>query len=248
MRTTDLSLLCCVDCGADLALLKADTRDEVLLNGLLGCVRCDRRYPVIDEVGVFFTRGAAEHYLSAEEHIRLEALGLSEALGRPAALDDGEVRQLEVARNWEYQWTDVCPLDSQALERDDLFGARAFREFIPVAPEVMRGKTVFIGCAGNGREAYHVSKAAPALIIVNEIGREINAIRHLVPNSGKNLLLLRCDLTVLPLKPGVCDVALCDHALQHVLDHRRAFASMAALVRGGAWSRFAFTAMRTTSS
>lgn len=38
---------------------------------------------------------------------------------------------------------------------------------------------------------------------------------------------------MLPLKHGICDVALCDHALQHVLDHRRAFASMAALLRPG---------------
>lgn len=233
MLVADTALLCCVDCGGDLTLLKADTRGEVLLSGLLGCVDCDRRYPVVDEVGIFFTRGAAEHYLSAAEQDRLVALGLGEALGRPATLDEGETRQLEVARNWEYQWTDVCPLDPGALDRDDLFGARAFWEFIPIAPEAMRGKTVFIGCGGNGREVYHVSKAAPARIIVNEIGREIHVIRHLVPDSGERLMLLRGDLTTLPLKTGVCDVALCDHALQHVLDHRRAFAGMAELVRAG---------------
>jgi hypothetical protein len=45
------------------------------------------------------------------------------------------------------------------------------------------------------------------------------------------MLLLRCDTSYSPLKQGVADVTVCDHALQHISDHKLGFSSLAKATR-----------------
>ena len=67
-----------------------------------------------------------------------------------------------------------------------------------------------------------MAKTGPKRLIVNEIGREIYAIGEILGDPDA-ALLLRADMTCLPLKDEVVDVAICDHALQHIPDYDAAF-------------------------
>jgi len=91
---------------------------------------------------------------------------------------------------------------------------------------------VIVWCGGNGREAYHISKFNPSLLIVNEIGDEIYRINGLI-SQGINLLLLRCDMLHNPLRDGVADISICDHALQHVVDKPGAFSAISNVLASG---------------
>ncbi|MEW6349815.1 MAG: hypothetical protein AB1646_12185 [Thermodesulfobacteriota bacterium] len=229
MNQADVQLLQCIQCHGDLRIVAGDLDNGLLDNGLLGCADCGAEYPVIDGVGVFFRQSVLSHYLSEYELGRLSEMGAAHLAGnREQTLDPSERRQLAVSENWEYQWSEVIPFSVADLTSDaeNMFGENVFWRFIPLSPADIEGKTVFVACAGRGREVFHISRRNPARIICNEIGTEIYAIRGLLPQWRDRLLLVRSDLCHNPLKPGVADVSICDHALQHVPDHKLGFANL----------------------
>jgi len=227
----DVQLLCCVDCRAELRLQSYQLRDTVIEDGMLVCTACNRAYPIVDQVGIFFRRHVLSDYLTEPEMARIRANGHAAALESSASPDEGHARQLAACKNWEYQWLETLPFGVEDLSGGGWSGPEAFWNFIPIDPAAVEGKIVFASCVGRGREVYHLSKAKPARIIANEIGSEIYAVRELVRGMDHQLLLLRSDVTYLPLKEQICDVAICDHALQHVFDHQRAFATLAGVTR-----------------
>ena len=52
------------------------------------------------------------------------------------------------------------------------------------------------------------------------------SIRKLIPGDGRNVVLIRSDITHHPVKEEKAEITICDHALQHVLDHKYAFTQM----------------------
>ena len=77
MDLEDLALLCCVECGDDLALQAGDPAGSDLRQGVLGCTGCGARYPVIDGVGVFFRPEMLGHHLTGREREILGQLEFS---------------------------------------------------------------------------------------------------------------------------------------------------------------------------
>ncbi len=236
MDQTDVQLLQCLQCHGDLKIVSGDVLNGLLEKGILGCSGCGAEYPVIDGVGVFFRPAVLPHYLSEFELGQLSEMGAAHLAGnRQQTLDPTEQRQLAVSENWEYQWSEVIPFTVEDLTSDpeNMFGEHVFWRFIPLSPDEIEGKTVFVACGGRGREAFHISRRNPARIIVNEIGTEIYAIRGLMPEWRDRLLLVRSDLCHNPLKPGIADISICDHALQHVPDHGLGFAKLVQAARTG---------------
>ena len=255
MKRTDVDLLRCIECNGDLKIVQIaggtagspdgggpgsaspGLHDEVVIEqGILGCTGCDAQYPVIDGVGVFFRPDLLSHYLSAHEVARLGEMGAAHLAGQKREiLDLDEQRQLAVSENWQYQWSEVVPFDAADLTEhpENMFGENVFWRFIPLSEADIKDKTVFVACGGRGREVFHISRRNPSRIIVNEIGTEIYAIHELLPQWRDRLLLLRCDLCYNPLKPGSADVSICDHALQHIPDHRLGFANLVRATRNG---------------
>jgi uncharacterized protein YbaR (Trm112 family) len=229
MKQTDLELLRCIQCDGDLTVIRGDKPNGLIDQGVLGCVVCGVQYPVIDGVGVFFRPSVLCHYLSDHEVRRLGEMDAAHLAGdKRKILDFDERRQLAVSENWQYQWSEVIPFDVDDLTRhpEDMFGENVFWRFIPLSREDVEDKTIFVACGGRGREVFHISRRHPSRIIVNEIGTEIYAINELMPQWKDRLLLLRSDLCYTPLKPEVADVSVCDHALQHVPNHKLGFAGL----------------------
>ncbi len=234
MRESHLPLLQCIECGGGLEVSHfhpvRNERGEIW-NGVLTCQGCGVLFPVVRGVGLFFPPGLLFSHLNDFERQVVSELGINEAAPKP--FSEADERVVRTARNWSYQWVDVSPWKESDFEGKGLAGWEAFRAFIPFEPSEYRGRRVVIWCGGNGREAYHVAKHGPGLLVVNEIGDGIHRIRDLLPPASE-LLLIKGDMLSNPIRPGTMDISICDHALQHISDHRAAFRRMVeALLPGG---------------
>ena len=234
MLLDDISLLKCLECGSPLSIETIAALDgEIIINGMLKCCACGTHYPVIEEVGIFFRKKFLTDYLTEHEKKVIVDMGWGKLLTLSSDRSIGEEKQLAVSNNWEYQWLEVLPWNSEDLEQDNLIGSKVFWTFIPVNQQYVNDKVVFIACGGSGREAYHICKHNPSKVIINEIGSEIYAAKKLLANERQHLLFLRGDVTYHPLKARVADLTICDHALQHVLDYKTAFFRLVDATKSG---------------
>ncbi|MBF0500424.1 MAG: methyltransferase domain-containing protein [Candidatus Riflebacteria bacterium] len=231
MRVSDINLLQCLDCAGDLYLRQGTPDGHIIVQGILVCAQCGSWYPIVDEVGIFFKPALLSNYLSPRESEVIRSFGLSPSL--PKTATDEEKRQLAVSQNWEFEWNIIHPFEKKDLTGNGFFGAEVFWNFIPLERYEIHNKIVFIGCGARGREAFHVAQENPSLIIINEIGSEIYSIKDLFSDSPVPILLLRGDLTSLPLKDHTVNVAICDHALQHIPDYQKAFSVLSRIVCSG---------------
>lgn len=228
MKAEHLPLLKCLECGDDLFLSASHPQDREgvdggeIRTGVLACRRCTALYPVLDGVGIFFRRDLYRSHLKESELKGCAALGLSSYLTQSEAIGKDDRSVVAVAKNWEYQWGEIYRVEGKNIASDPYLSEEKFFKFIPIEKQRYRGKTIIIWCGGNGREARHISTFGPSLLIIVEIGGEINLIRDVV-EKGTNLLLIRADMLNHPLKNGVADISICDHALHHLIDREAGF-------------------------
>lgn len=228
MKISHVELLECIECGGALKLVHGHAphvRDDIIEKGILQCQRCSESFPVIDGVGIFFKNSLLPHFLNDYEKRICDSLDFT-IKKTTGDLVDRSLLTKKVADNWSYQWNTMAAWKKNELEKDDLNGPLNFSKFIRIEPQEYAGKKVVVWCGGCGREAYHISKNGPQLLIVNEIGDEIYRISELI-GKDVNLLLIRCDMLCNPLRSGIVDISICDHALQHVIDRRGAFFTLA---------------------
>ncbi len=228
MKASFLHLLHCIKCLGPLVLspdFKSVVHGQDIQFGVLRCSSCKAIYPVLDGVGLFFRDHLLGHYVNPKEREALRQMSFPIQGGK--GLSEIEHKQLLVAENWSYQWNEMYTYSPQDMHKQQRFflSEELFFKFISINPEELRDTCVVVWCGGRGREAFHIAKYNPQVLIVNEIGDEIYAIRHLI-SPQDNVLLLRCDMTDNPLNQGVADFSICDHALQHVADHRLGFKKM----------------------
>jgi len=228
MLINDVNDLICVDCSSDVELIHAHAKDDILEHGLLACSGCGRFYAVIDHVALMFRKSVFKDYLSDGEREKIERLSYTQALDDEMAPDEGHQKQLRAANAWEYQWEVVFPMTREDLDQTEFFGAKGvFWHFLPIDRSLITGARILVGCGGRGREAYHLIRHSPKKIFVVEIGRQIYSMRDVVENADDKLVLIRSDVTYHPVRNNSVDIAICDHALQHVHDHKSAFNSLA---------------------
>jgi uncharacterized protein YbaR (Trm112 family) len=224
MKLSHIELLKCIECEGALILshhYPILAHEDVIERGILCCQSCEAVFPVINGVGVFFRKALLSFFLTEYEKKICKELGFE--FERPEAkLTRENILTKQVADNWSYQWNTASPWVKHDFEKDDFNGELCFRKFIRIDRKEYEGKTVVVWCGGNGREAYHISKYQPCLLIVVEIGDEIYRINGLL-DQDVNLLLLRCDMLQNPLRRGIADISICDHAIQHIIDRSRAF-------------------------
>ena len=234
MKREHIELLKCIECLGVLVLSndhKSSVSEDFIERGVIRCLQCGTLFPVIDSVGVFFKKSLLSHFLNDYEKRICASLGLT--LEKPACeLLNESLLTKQVADNWSYQWNTQSLWVEEDFDKDDIKGERCFRKFIRIEPEEYVGKRIVVWCGGNGREAYHISKNNTHLLIVNEIGDEIYRIRGLI-DRNINLLLLRCDMLYNPLRCGVADISICDHALQHIVDKPGAISAIVNVLASG---------------
>lgn len=234
MRIAHVELLCCTACKGGLSLSREPGgrgRDDAVEFGVLTCDDCDARYPIIDGVAVFFRRDLIGGFLNDYEKDVCRRLDVPfEAEAR--RLTDAERKQYRVARNWSYQWNRAYSYTREDFEREGWLREELFFKFIPIDPLDLKDKSLVIWCTGKGKEVFHVARYDPGLVVAIEIGDEIYGIRKLIDEST-NLLLVRCDMMLNPLRDGLADYSICDHALQHVADHRLGFEEIVRVLKPG---------------
>jgi SAM-dependent methyltransferase len=230
---TDTTYLECINCRGALAWNKVIREiDSRVDSGLLQCVHCNSYFPVINGVGLFFTPSDLERYLKDWELEQCRSLLNYEIKDDAGIIPNSKDERRLVSEYWEYQWTHFSPLGKDDFLQDTLWGENIFNNFIPVEKKSFADKVVFVAGGGSGREAFHISNYRPAKIIVNDIGAEIYDVGNLFdPQTRKKIILIRNDLVLNPLKSQVVDVAICDHALQHVWDYRKGFEQLCRAVK-----------------
>ncbi|HOT27437.1 MAG TPA: methyltransferase domain-containing protein [Candidatus Ozemobacteraceae bacterium] len=235
MKNIHLPLLRCIRCGGDLGIasgLAATESGDEIIHGSIACGQCGAEFPIVDGVCVFLDPDMMEALLTPAERRSIAKTGCRRSSAGAGTGSPGNETLVRTVENWSYQWNQVLGWSAEDFDGKGFCGEKCFREFIPIRPEEYRDRNVVIWCGGNGREAYHVARYSPALIVVVEIGDEIYRIRDLF-GPDANLLLLRCDMLKNPLREGIADISICDHALQHIIDHRQAFSVLAGVLKPG---------------
>jgi ubiquinone/menaquinone biosynthesis C-methylase UbiE len=227
MKISDVQYLNCVDCQGELALKESQTQGDLIENALLKCLSCERYFPILNKVGVFFKTEHIDLFLHPFEIIILKKLNwyhlvTAQTTGKDPLAED----QLRGVRNYEYQWGEISLWDEKYFEKPGFADLKNFKNFIPINFEKIKNQTVLVGCGGRGRETYHLLKHKPSKIFVVELGKSIYEIAKNISDPESKLILLRADIKHPPLKNQIIDIAICDHALQHVVDHKSAFKKM----------------------
>lgn len=233
MKEAHIELLKCISCKGSLRLSNVfpyKSKDGKIESGVLSCPSCKANYPIVNGVGVFFLPSLQKHYLNQNETEICKNMGLD--IREAEKLDGIAGKQLDVAKKWSYQWNDMFAYLPRDLEKQDLYGKDSFFKFIPIEPSDLKGKIIVVWCGGRGREAYHLAKYKPDLLIVNEIGDQIYEIPDMLPDDVE-ILLIRSDMIFNPLADKLADYSICDHALQHVADHKMGFKKLAAVLKEG---------------
>ncbi len=233
MLAKHIPWLRCVSCTGEIYLKAGEVVAGSLNHAVLCCRSCNQLYPVINGLVVMFSK-TGHHSLNASEIEIISRFNfpLADYGFEDRQKSKRDLQKIAVEENWEYQWQELHPFSIKDLEGGGLFGHAAFKNFIPLQPELLKDATVLAGGAGRGREVYHLAKMGAKTIIAVDLGREILAARDLLPEGSQTeLLLLRSDLVELPLKSDLVDVAICDHALQHVHDHQKGFSELARVCR-----------------
>ena len=143
--------------------------------------------------------------------------------------DTEYLKQVHAAKNWEYQWSEQYNYSIVDFQSKYFLSEEFFYKCIPLSKADITGKVVCIVCAGKGREAYNINRNNPEKIICCELGDEIYSIKNIIESEG--LVLCKSDAMDMVIKDNICDVVICDHALQHVLDHKKAFSEMARICK-----------------
>jgi len=221
---SDAALLQCPECCHDLHLKPVRMDNDRVIDGTLSCSGCKRVYPILNEVCIFLSQIEINSLLSPVERESVSILieGAQDSLSN---ISSG--KQLKVGVNWNYQFANAFKVLIKDLENENSFhGKKAFFQFCGLQEQDVENQCAAVFCGGSGREAWHLVKANAKRVIVLDIGGHINSINHMIPDTEGKLLLIQCNVNSNPLRDGSMDVAICDHALQHISNHKQAYRKM----------------------
>jgi hypothetical protein len=221
MIVDDIGLLQCPQCKKASLTLSREQKDisGAVRSGSVHCEYCNNIYLIIEYILIALPREQA--LLLLPEHLR--CLFQESSLGQMDYQCKVNNKAIQSALNWEEQFAHSFNLLNQNFENDGFWGEWAFWQFCGLAPEGVRQKTICVYCGGSGREAYHLNKAEPRKIFVVDIGAHIFNIPKLCPDNLDTMVLIMADFFTPILQPGVIDISICDHALQHICDNKMAF-------------------------
>lgn len=205
MRTTLLEVLAGPGNGSALAVHDARTSDGEMLEGTL--VSDDgRTFPVRDGV----PRMASELETDDEQADTRTTFG-----AKWSTITDGERAQLA---EFQHRW----------FEQRFGYGDEA-----GLATALNGSRWVIDAGTGPGIQAARLARVSGAEVVGMDLSESVVRARRSFAGGRPNLHFVQGDILDAPFRPGSFDLVVADQVLHHTPDCRRAFDSMAELVRPG---------------
>jgi ubiquinone/menaquinone biosynthesis C-methylase UbiE/uncharacterized protein YbaR (Trm112 family) len=222
-----LSLLRCLDCRADLEIVRLiapGAYPNLGPDGQLRCLGCERIYPIV---------GGTARMLPPEQLAKLA----DQYPKATAALDDGLVAGVVSSQQGPDEERDIRQrtADSFAYEWKQFGGLRDewrknFLDYMqPLDPSWFDGKLVLDAGGGSGRHSFHASQLGARVAIV-DFGRAIDVARQNLP---KSVLTVQADVEYLPFDHQQFDMVACIGVLPCVPDPERTFKRLVPFARPG---------------
>lgn len=234
MQRTLLRVLCCPECGSDVALTSFDSGGSEIATveaGVLRCTRCERLFPVINGIPRMLPDPLMPLVPSYHPEFfrRPDVAALWST--RPAApAGDAAWWKAErrTIRSYSYQWRKFKQMFPH-WEQVFLDSTR------PLTPDFFPGKLGLDAGCGFGRSLYYAAGYGAEMIGL-DLSEAIEAARENTRHLA-NVHLVQADIFHPPIRPGSLDFAYSIGVLHHLPDPKRGFLSLTPLIRdGGAMS------------
>ena len=231
MFCSDIQYLWCPVCQADLSITVITGTEEIIDLGYLECESCEERYPIINRIVNLLPPDIRNALLTYEEKELAEEMLATGIQSHPVSKDRNKV--LQSSFNWSKQFGEYFPVTREQLDSSKGFWSKqAFYSYAGIDEEQLEDKSVAVFCGGTGREAYHLGNAKTKKVIVLDIGSYISFLPQLLSGMAEKFLFIRCDVFYSPIKSESVDIAVCDHALQHISNHDQAYKNISNVVTG----------------
>lgn len=221
MIESDIDYLYCPKCKSNMFF--SDVAKDVhgaVVSGVGICKTCHTRFPVVDYVMILVPQDAARKLLP--EDIYHQYSVHTQADENAAEQYNRDI--IKSGNNWNEQMGNVFQITSEALAGDGFWGKDSFWEFCGLHPSELVDKFVCVYCGGSGREAYHLLHTKAQKVFVIDVGAHIFNINKLCEEDSTRLILLMTDFYHSPIKFNCVDISICDHALQHIENNKKAYA------------------------
>ena len=231
MLRSDVQYLWCPKCYGDLMVTVIKSIGNTIDEGYLACVNCEENYPIINTVANFFSSSVRDQVLSVEESELVKNV-----LPKGISIDNGtdliiHNKTVQSGMHWSKQFGEYFHVKKELLDSNSGFWSeKTYFEYSGIDKEQLEGNTVAIFCGGSGREGYHLGNAKTKKVIVLDIGNHINLLPKLYGDNAEKYILIRCDASLHPIRTKSVDIATCDHALQHIVDHRQVYGKISKVV------------------
>jgi len=231
MLRGDVQYLWCPICHSDLVVTVIKSIGNTIDEGYFACVNCSENYPIINTVANFLPSSVRDQFSTVEESELVKNLlpkDISIDHGTDSKVDNKTVRS---SMHWSKQFGEYFHVEKQLLDSNSGFWCeKTYFEYSGIDKEQLEGSTVAIFCGGSGREGYHLGNAKTKKVIVLDIGDHINLLPKLYGDNAEKYILIRCHVALHPIKTKSVDIATCDHALQHIVDHRQVYREISKVV------------------
>ncbi len=231
MLCSDIQYLWCPVCQANLSVTVVTATEEIIDSGYLVCASCEEHYPIINGIANLLPPDIRNDLLTTKEHELIgKVLSTSASIQHYPACKE-QNKALESSVNWSKQFGEYFPVTKEELDlAEGFWSEKAFYSYAGIDKEQLEDKIVAVFCGGTGREAYHLRNANAKKVIVLDIGSYINLLPQLLSGNAEKYLLIRCDVVYSPIRSKLVDIAICDHALQHISNHDQTYRDISNVV------------------
>lgn len=217
MRTDLIAYLSCPSCNSDVELAERVDSSQIILEGALVCVSCERHFPIVG--GIPRMMPEVSDVESTSAHFEREFTALEE--------DDRDIEEEELL---EFLYYSRTGLDQSVyrLPLDDLYPTILEPGVYSPDHSAIKGKIVLDAGCGPGRFLPLVAQQAERLVGL-DLGQHVQRAARRV--SGRdNVDLMQGSVLAPPFKRGVFDVVVSIGVLHHTPDPAGGVEALARLV------------------
>jgi SAM-dependent methyltransferase/uncharacterized protein YbaR (Trm112 family) len=222
MKVRLLQFLACPSCGGDVSLraFQKDSRGKEVVEGVIGCGKCKRRYPVINGIprmlpGSMIRKGLMDYFTSKYGEKVLET-------GEAEHSRSQRIKK-KTSESFGFQWNEFSEIHERYEE--------SFLEYIrPLKPSFFRGKLVLDAGCGFGRHSYYAGKYGAEVVGLDLSAAVDAAYRN--TRKFEKVHIVQGDIYNLPLKRKF-DFIMSIGVLHHLPRPKKGFLNLVRHMRKG---------------